>query len=132
MRCAAQKSRLNRVHASLLFVLFVSFPIQPNPTETTPGAVPSRARLEKESKAATSKAKNNLVSVGGFDYIVVAQRIGVFEEFKARLVRDHPEALLSSLLALLCVCVVLAVRLSRARGHHRGSKRSGAKHEKQQ
>jgi len=70
--------------------------------------------LEKESKTVTDNAKHNMVSVNGFDYIVVAQRKSAFEEYQMRLARDHPGTLLALLLALVCLCGFLLVRLSLA------------------
>ena len=70
-------------------------------------------RLEVESKSITDKAKYKMISVGnGFDYIVVAQRKSLFEEFQIRFSHDYPGALFGILLSLLLTCGFLFYRLS--------------------
>ncbi len=54
-----------------------------------------------------------MISVGnGFDYIVVAQRKSLFEEYQIRFVHDYPGALFGILLSLLLTCGFLFYRLS--------------------
>ena len=62
--------------------------------------------MEQESKALTEHAKNKMVSSHSFDYIIVAERISKYEEWKLNYITSTTSSTTNYILELLVGVVV--------------------------